>query len=59
MNEIFSDDSTVIPHFTLNSLNKKRSIDVIDLVENDKDLVGNNKENTPDIEIEVKKETTN
>lgn len=50
MNDIFDDDPTVVPHFTLDSLNKKRSIDVIDLVEDDK-------ENTNDIEVEIKKET--
>ena len=36
MNDIFGDDPTVVPHFTLDSLNKKRSIDVIDLVKNNK-----------------------
>src|SRR5687767_10961445 len=50
MNNIFGDDLTVVPHFTLNSLNKKRSIDVID-------LVGNDKKNTSDIEVEIKKKT--
>ncbi|CAI2164799.1 4767_t:CDS:2 [Funneliformis geosporum] len=50
MNDIFGDDLMIVPHFTLDSLNKKRSIDVIDLVEDDK-------ENTSDIEVEIKKET--
>ena len=52
MNNIFGDDPIVVPHFTLDLLNKKRIIDVIDLVEGEK-------ENIPDVEIEIKKEITN
>ena len=55
MNEIFGDDPTVVPHFTLDSLNKKRSIDVIDLVENDKDLVENNKKILLMLKLKLKK----
>ncbi len=50
MNDIFDDNLMVISHFILDLLNKKKSIDVIDLVEN-------NKKNTFDIEIKIKKET--